>query len=58
MHKIQPELVNVGSATIRKTLRVSRWYANHIRRGYVPHPRHWRVLARLVNAERIESNPD
>lgn len=47
---IQPVLASLSGAAIAKTLRVSRAYANHIRKGRLPHPRHWRALARLVGS--------
>lgn len=46
--KIQPRLANLPSGTIVRHLRVSRGYAAEIRRGRVPHPRHWLALASLT----------
>jgi len=46
--KVQPLLANVSAAKIRSSIGVSRWYANKIRKDYVPHPRHWRTLAQLT----------
>jgi hypothetical protein len=44
--KIQPLLAPLSSRAIARQLRVSRGYANEIRNGRVPHPRHWQTLAR------------
>jgi CRISPR-associated endonuclease Cas1 len=46
--RIQPLLASVSTSAIRSRIGVSRWYATRIRRGYCPHPRHWRALAELV----------
>jgi CRISPR-associated endonuclease Cas1 len=46
--KIQPLLADLSSSSIVRHLTVSRGYANEIRHGRVPHPRHWRSLARLM----------
>lgn len=46
--KIQPRLTNVPPSVIRSRIGVSRWYAGRIRKGYCPHPRHWRALAELL----------
>ncbi len=46
--KIQPLLSSVSMSAIRSALGVSNWYASKIRKGYRPHPRHWRALAELV----------
>jgi len=46
--KIQPLLAPLSSRAIARQLTVSRGYANEIRHGRVPHPRHWQTLARLV----------
>jgi hypothetical protein len=46
--KIQPLLAAMSASTIASRIGVSRWYAGRIKEGYRPHPRHWRVLARLV----------
>jgi CRISPR-associated endonuclease Cas1 len=47
--KVQPLLANVSTSVIASEIGVSRWYAGKIRLGYRPHPRHWRILAQLVN---------
>jgi len=47
-HRIQPLLSNVPMSVIRSSIGVSNWYASKIRKGYRPHPRHWRALAELV----------
>jgi hypothetical protein len=46
---VQPLLASIPNATIRSRIDVSRWYAGKIRKGYRPHPRHWLLLAQLVN---------
>lgn len=46
--KIQPLLARVSSSSIAKQIGVSRQYASLIRKGYLPHPRHWHMLAGLV----------
>jgi CRISPR-associated endonuclease Cas1 len=46
--KIQPLLANVSVSVIRSSIGVSRWYASKIRKGFRPHPRHWRLLAEMV----------
>jgi hypothetical protein len=46
--QIQPLLAGVSTSAIRSRIGVSRWYAGRIRQGYLPHPRHWEVLATLV----------
>jgi len=51
--KIQPRLAEVSTSAIASQIGVSRWYAGQIRRGYLPHPRHWLVLAKLVGFSRL-----
>ena len=46
--KIQPLLAEMTNSAIASAIGVSRWYAGRIRQGYVPHPRHWQALAKLV----------
>ncbi len=46
--QIQPLLATIPTSVIRSRIGVSRWYAGRIREGYRPHPRHWLVLASLV----------
>jgi hypothetical protein len=46
--RIQPLLSNIPMSVIRSSIGVSNWYASKIRKGYRPHPRHWRALAELV----------
>jgi CRISPR-associated endonuclease Cas1 len=46
--KIQPLLVPLSSSAIARHLAVSGSYATEIRRGRVPHPRHWLALAKLL----------
>lgn len=46
--QIQPKLKGVPLSAIMNALHVSVVYASHIRRGRVPHPRHWKVLETLL----------
>jgi hypothetical protein len=46
--KILPSLVSISGYSIAKSLKVSHSYANDIRKGRIPHPRHWRPLAELA----------
>jgi hypothetical protein len=46
--RLQPLLELASSSAIAAKIGVSRWYAGRIRRGYLPHPRHWKALADLV----------
>jgi ribosomal protein L40E len=46
--KILPRLVSVSGYSIAKRLNVSHSYANDIRKGRIPHPRHWNKLAELA----------
>ncbi len=46
--KIQPLLTPLSTSSIARELSVSRGYATEIRLGRVPHPRHWRSLAKLT----------
>jgi hypothetical protein len=46
--KMQPLVADLSSSAIVRHLAVSRGYAAEIRRGRVPHPRHWLALARLL----------
>jgi CRISPR-associated endonuclease Cas1 len=46
--KIQPSLASISSSSIAKRLNVSYPYANDIRKGRAPHPRHWQALAELA----------
>jgi len=46
--EIQPRLETVSVAAMMRATGLSRPYCTMIRRGgYVPHPRHWGVLAGL-----------
>jgi CRISPR-associated endonuclease Cas1 len=52
LRQIHPRLAEVTIPTIRQVLNVSKGYAANIRSGRrLPHPRHWRTLARLVGME-------
>lgn len=50
--KIQPVLASASKASIAKLLNVSRGYAGNIRKGRVPHPRHWQALADVAGLGR------
>jgi hypothetical protein len=55
---VQPRLAGIPVGVIASALDVSQPYATHIRKGtYVPHPRHWPALAKLVgiNEQAISS---
>jgi hypothetical protein len=46
--KMQPLVAALSTSAIVRNLEVSRGYANEVRRGRVPHPRHWVTLAKLL----------
>jgi CRISPR-associated endonuclease Cas1 len=48
--EVQPRLSSISGSSIAKSLRVSYSYADEIRKGRLPHPRHWRALAELAGA--------
>ena len=49
VNQIQAALVGVSKSSIRAALGISEPYSSDIRSGKnIPHPRHWRALARLV----------
>jgi hypothetical protein len=50
LQKIHPLLATVSPSQLRSVLDVSHYYATKIRKGYVPHPRHWKTLADLVDS--------
>lgn len=50
--KIQPILASTPSAAIAKLMNVSFSYANHVRKGRIPHPRRWLALAELAGLNR------
>lgn len=47
--EIQPKLATVSASLIAKQLEVSYSYADEIRKGRTPHPRHWKTLVELVD---------
>jgi hypothetical protein len=47
-NQIQPRLVKATLSQIADTLSVSILYASDIRRGRIPHPRHWLALSKLA----------
>jgi hypothetical protein len=50
LEKIHPKLAAVTISLLASTLGVSEFYAADIRAGQRrPHPRHWQVLAQLVD---------
>ena len=52
--RIQPKLLSVSSTVIATTVSVSIPYATDIRKGKrTPHPRHWQILAHLVNVPSV-----
>lgn len=48
LKRIQPVLPSMSGVTIAKVLNVSHAYANELRKGRIPHARHWRALADLA----------
>ena len=48
VERMQPLLISVSTTVLCSQLAISRGYANEIRKGRVPHPRHWKVLAKLL----------
>jgi CRISPR-associated endonuclease Cas1 len=48
LQRVYPLLATISPSQVRSTLNVSHYYATKIRKGYVPHPRHWRSLAELA----------
>jgi CRISPR-associated endonuclease Cas1 len=50
IQRVQPRLMHVPPSRLRDSLHVSHYYATKIRKGYVPHPRHWKTLADLVDS--------
>jgi CRISPR-associated endonuclease Cas1 len=47
VERVQPALASVSGSSIADTLNVSYSYADDIRKGRIPHPRHWKALAAL-----------
>jgi hypothetical protein len=43
-HRIQPALASMHASLIARRLKVSYSYANDIRKGRMPHQRHWKTL--------------
>lgn len=51
--EIQPKLATFTVSAIASALEISKPYATDLRRGKrVPHPRHWKSLARLAEIPR------
>jgi CRISPR-associated endonuclease Cas1 len=48
LERIHPLLASVPASRVRSSLNVSHYYATKIRKGCVPHPRHWLSLAELA----------
>lgn len=46
--KIQPMLFSISFLLISRRLNISVGYADQIRKGRTPHPRHWKALAELA----------
>jgi CRISPR-associated protein Cas1 len=55
LQRIQPVLPDVSASQIRSSISVSHHYANRIRHGHVPHPRHWQALSELVEVRQAGS---
>jgi CRISPR-associated endonuclease Cas1 len=50
LQRVQPCLAAVSASEIARTLNVSRSYANNLRKGRLPHPRHWKLLVELTGS--------
>jgi CRISPR-associated endonuclease Cas1 len=50
--QIQPTIALIPGSKIAAILGASRSYANEIRKGRMPHPRHWKALAELAGLNR------
>jgi CRISPR-associated endonuclease Cas1 len=48
LQKIHPLLATVSPSQLRSVLGISHFYGTKIRKGHVPHPRHWLSLAGLA----------
>ena len=46
--RIGPQLGQLAPSDLRSVLKISHYYATKIRKGYVPHARHWQLLADLL----------
>lgn len=51
--KIRPALMSLRGSVIARRLKVSCSYANGIRKGLRPHPRHWKTLADIVGFNQL-----
>jgi len=57
--EVQPRLAQVAIRAIRTVLGISKSYATNIRSGTrMPHPRHWKTLARLVGVSGVIDTPE
>jgi hypothetical protein len=52
--KIQPRLVTLSCSLVAKRLGVSVGYADQIRKGRVPHPRHWQTLVKILGLPELK----
>ena len=55
LEEIQPKLADTPTHKITNAIGVSRWYVGKIRKGYIPHPRHWLTLKDLISEITHES---
>lgn len=55
--KIQPVLASTPVSVITKHLKISVGYADQIRKGRLPHARHWKHLADLLDMKSPETDP-
>jgi hypothetical protein len=55
---MQPRITGLSSSAMVRNLAVSRGYAADIRRGRVPHPRHWQTLAKLIPIRLVHQSAD
>jgi len=51
MEKVQPVVSSISGSEIARALKVSRVYANLIRKGRLPHPRHWMKLSKMAQTD-------
>ena len=49
LQRIQPQLGQLAPSELRSILKISHYYATKIRKGHVPHARHWLTLAGLLS---------
>lgn len=53
--EIAPRLVDIPIAALRHATGLSRAYVKRIKRGHIPHSRHWGVLRGIVTEQHDET---